>query len=113
MVAFSNTVTCALSNTGIRLSSSLPLVQVTLVAGPPVDIQICMKSKDKKILDIAISPGHNGMNILHLKLFFSVNRIQMYSYLQSHIIQHIYTLPLPEPLTAISQRYMQGSFYTR
>ena len=61
MVAFFNTVTCALSDTGIKLSSSLPLVQVTLVAGPPVEIQVRMESKDTKILDIAISPGHSGI----------------------------------------------------
>ena len=61
VVAFSNTELGELSNTGSRLSSSLPLVQVTLVAGPPVDIQVRMESKDIDIADIAISPGHNGM----------------------------------------------------
>ena len=89
MIAFSNTVTGALSNTGIRLSSSLPLVQVTLVAGPPVETQVRMESKDREILNIAISPGHNGMYIYILSLF-SVNTNN--EYLQTHIIQH--RLPL-------------------
>ena len=40
VVALSNTETDVFSDTGTRLSSSLPLVQVTLVAGPPVEIQV-------------------------------------------------------------------------
>ena len=61
VVALSNIETGVLFNTGIRLSSSLPLVQVTLVAGPPVDIQVRMESNEIDIPDIAISPGHNGI----------------------------------------------------
>ena len=62
MIASSITVTCALSDAGIRLSSPLPLVQVTLVAGPPVEIQVRMESINIEILDMVISPGHSGMN---------------------------------------------------
>ena len=64
VVALTNTETDVLFNTGIRLSSSLPLVQVTLVAGPPVDIQVRMESNDIDIPDIAISPAHNGTMFL-------------------------------------------------
>ena len=64
VVALSNTETGVLFNTGIRLSSSLPLVQVTLVAGPPVDIQVRMESNEIDIADIAIYPVHNGMMFL-------------------------------------------------
>ena len=64
VVALTNTETGVLSDTGIRLSSSLPLVQVTLVAGPPVEIQVRMESNDIDMPDIAISPAHNGMMLL-------------------------------------------------
>ena len=59
VVALTNTETGVLFNTGIRLSSSLPLVQVTLVAGPPVETQVRMESNDIEKLDIAILPGHH------------------------------------------------------
>ena len=104
MVAFSNTETGIFSNTGIRLSISVPLVQVTLVAGPPVDIQVRMESKDINIPDIAISPGHNGIAIPQ----FSVNRGKIVIYIPPVSYNPIYTVPLPEPLTAISQRYIPG-----
>ena len=58
VVALSNTETDVLFNTDIKLSSSVPVVQVTLVAGPPVEIQVRMESTDIDIPDIAISPGH-------------------------------------------------------
>ena len=64
VVALTNTETGVLFNTGIRLSSSLPLVQVTLVAGPPVETQVRMESNNIDIPDITISPGHNGMIFL-------------------------------------------------
>ena len=60
MVALSNIETDVLFNTGTRLSLSVPLVQVTLVAGPPVEIQVRMESNDIDIPAIAISPAHNG-----------------------------------------------------
>ena len=57
VVAFSNTETVVLSDTGIRLSSSFPLVQVTVVAGPPVETQVRMESIDMEILVMTISPS--------------------------------------------------------
>ena len=62
VVALSNTETGVLSKICIRLSLSVPLVQVTLVAGPPVDIQVRMEAKN--IPDIAISPGQSEMTLL-------------------------------------------------
>ena len=47
VVALSNTETGVLSDTGTRL---VPVVQVTLVAGPPVEIQVRMESIDIEIL---------------------------------------------------------------
>ena len=52
VVALTNTETGELSDTGTRLSSSLSLVQVTLVAGPSVDTQVRMESNDIDKLDI-------------------------------------------------------------
>ena len=51
VVVLSNTETGVFPDTGTRL---VPLVQVTLVAGPPVEIQVRMESID---IEIPISPA--------------------------------------------------------
>ena len=78
VVALSNTETGVLSDTCTRL---VPVVQVILVAGPPVEIQVRMES-----IDIEILYYLHGYRLT--KYMFSVYRTILYLYLQSHIFQY-------------------------
>ena len=57
VIALFSTETGIFSDTGTRLSSSLAFVQVTLVAGPPVDIKVRMECVDMETSNIVTSPA--------------------------------------------------------